>query len=75
MTDEGIPQLGRGTIPIKGPDVPGAYPQIVVHYSFAVVVHFVFRGEFQALRPTQIECPGDWTGQRYTHRFTASGLL
>ena len=54
MTDEGIPQLGRGTIPIKGPDVPGAYPQIVVHYSFAVVVHFVFRGEFQALRPTQI---------------------
>ena len=23
---EGFRQLGRGTIPIEGPDVPGAYP-------------------------------------------------
>ena len=61
---EDVPQLGRGNIPIEGPYVPDAYPYIVVHYSFAVIViiesnslgglllsfHWsvVFRGEFQA---------------------------
>ena len=64
---EGFRQLGSGTIPIEGPNVPGAYPSIVVHYSFAVVIikgysflvllfsfywSFVFRGELQALRTT-----------------------
>ena len=67
---EGFRQLGRDTISIEGPDVSGAYPLILVHYSFALIVIFnrssfrglifsfhwssVFHGEFQALRATQI---------------------
>ena len=35
---EGFRQLGRGTIPIEGPAVPAAYLQILVHYSFALMV-------------------------------------
>ena len=35
---ESFRQLGRGTIPIEGPAVPAAYLQILVHYSFALMV-------------------------------------
>ncbi len=35
---EDINQPGRGTFPIKGPDIPGACPQIIFLISFAGVV-------------------------------------
>lgn len=41
---EGINQTGRGTLLIKGADIPGAFPQIIVASTF--VVAFIFTNLF-----------------------------